>query len=64
MNKILLIGVLVVLAVVAFLGYKVMTKPAASTVVVSSELNAELEKTVDDAGQADFDSLTQDSAGL
>ena len=55
MKKIILFLILAVAVILGVLVYQ-----AAPTV----DMNAELEKTVDDGGQADFDSLTQDASGL
>lgn len=52
--------VFLILISLALLGVLVFVYKIQST----NSLSAELEKTVDDGGKADFDSLTQDALGL
>lgn len=59
MKKLLIVVALVILGVLIF---KML--PATTSVTPTVDLSSELDKTVDDGGQADFDALTQDASGL
>ncbi len=58
-NALLVVVALVILGILIF---KML--PTTSAPVQTTDLNAELEKTVDDGGKADFDSLDKDASGL
>ena len=67
-NFLVAILALIILGVLSFVAYqrlyKSKTLPTPVVEVQKEDLNAQLETTVDDGGQADFDALTKDSSEL
>ncbi len=58
MKKIVLLLLVVVAVILGVLAFVAKSRPT------TSALQTELDSTIDDGGQADFDSLTQDASGL
>lgn len=61
-NALLIVVVLVILGVLGFVAYQKLYKT--KTLPTTSDLQVELDKTIDDGGKADFDALSQDASGL